>query len=42
MSQKKSRPGDILLKTFEPPSEEKIINTLFRLEKMGALIQGSP
>ena len=35
-------PGDILLKTIEPPSEDKIINTLFRLEKMGALIQGSP
>ena len=34
-------PGDILLKTIEPPSEDKIINTLFRLEKMGALIQGN-
>jgi ATP-dependent RNA helicase TDRD9 len=33
-------PGDILLKTIEHPSEDKIINTLFRLEKMGALIQG--
>ena len=33
-------PQDILLKTISPPSEETIINTLFRLEKMGALIQG--
>lgn len=33
-------PQDILLKTIEPPEEDKIINTLFRLEKMGALIQG--
>ena len=33
-------PKDILLKTINPPSEETIINTLFRLEKMGALIQG--
>ena len=33
-------PKDILLKTISPPSEETIINTLFRLEKMGALIQG--
>ena len=33
-------PGDILLKTIEPPSEDKIISTLYRLEKMGALIQG--
>ncbi len=33
-------PGDILLKTIESPSEDKIMNTLFRLEKMGALIQG--
>ena len=35
-----NEPQDILLKTIEPPEEEKIINTLFRLEKMGALIQG--
>ena len=34
-------PGDILLKTIQPPQEDKIINTLFRLEKMGALIQGN-
>ena len=33
-------PQDILLKTITPPSEENIIKTLFRLEKMGALIQG--
>ena len=33
-------PQDILLKTIEPPDEDKILNTLFRLEKMGALIQG--
>ena len=33
-------PQDILLKTINPPSEETIVNTLFRLEKMGALIQG--
>ena len=33
-------PQDILLKTITPPSEETIIKTLFRLEKMGALIQG--
>ena len=33
-------PQDILMKTIEPPEEDKIINTLFRLEKMGALIQG--
>ena len=33
-------PQEILMKTIEPPEEEKIINTLFRLEKMGALIQG--
>ena len=33
-------PQDILLKTIEPPKEEKIMNTLFRLEKMGALVQG--
>ena len=33
-------PQDILMKTIEPPEEDKIINTLFRLEKMGALIKG--
>ena len=33
-------PNEILKKTIEPPNEEKIINTIFRLEKMGALIKG--
>jgi len=39
--QPEKEPQDILLKTIEPPDEDKIINTLFRLEKMGALIQGN-
>ena len=33
-------PQDILLKTISSSSEETITNTLLRLEKMGALIQG--
>jgi len=38
--EEKEEPQDILLKTIEPPEEDKILNTIFRLEKMGALIQG--
>ena len=33
-------PIEIIEKTIEPSEEDKIINTLFRLEKMGTLIQG--
>ena len=33
-------PNDILLKTINPPEEELILRTIFKLEKMGALIKG--
>ena len=33
-------PNDILLKTITPPNEEIILRTIFKLEKMGALIKG--
>jgi len=33
-------PNDILLKTITPPSEVLILRTIFKLEKMGALIKG--
>ena len=33
-------PNDILLKTITPPDEELILRTIFKLEKMGALIKG--
>ena len=33
-------PNDILLKTINPPEEEIILRTIFKLEKMGALIKG--
>ena len=33
-------PNDILLKTITPPDEMLILRTIFKLEKMGALIKG--
>ena len=33
-------PKDILLKTINPPDEVTILRTIFKLEKMGALIKG--
>ena len=33
-------PNDILLRTINPPEEELILRTIFKLEKMGALIKG--
>ena len=33
-------PNDILLRTINPPEEEIILRTIFKLEKMGALIKG--
>ena len=33
-------PNDILLKTINPPEEVTILRTIFKLEKMGALIKG--
>ena len=33
-------PNDILLKTITPPNEILILRTIFKLEKMGALIKG--
>ena len=34
----KEEPEKILMQTMSPPSQEKIINTIFRLQKMGAII----
>ena len=34
----KEEPEKILMQTLSPPKQEKIINTLFRLQKMGAII----
>ena len=34
-------PSDLLLRTISPPSEEAILRTIFKLEKMGALIKGN-
>ena len=34
----KEEPEEILFKTMNPPSQDVIINTIFRLEKMGALV----
>ena len=34
----KEEPEKILRQTMSPPSQEKIINTIFRLQKMGAII----
>ena len=34
-------PSELLLRTINPPSEEVILRTILKLEKMGALIKGN-